>query len=380
MGATCGKKIMAKTAPSPPPESEDASFEWSEEKLLAALNVMPQAVSEASTSQLKTPKLLPQPLRQEIASHFGKWSFDIFMVPAAELPDLAYWALMGHPEISAQPGKIDHMKLWRFICEIASRYHDSRPFHSFRHGVDVLLATSCLLRLMRQNTPQGLDDPVFTAALLIAALVHDTNHPGCMNGFLIAIQHPLATSSTEAVLERHHAEMALTLLERPELDFIASLPPEDRKRFVDHLQKMVLATDVTTTMAAAKEAVSLNSESVALSADQRMVLIMKAADISNPARQLKVYKRWIDGVMAEFFAQGDAERARALPISMNCDREVVRVNQAQINFISFLVAPLFKSLAAFAPSIGPLFEELEANKAHFVALESLEVKPTPSTS
>ena len=69
-----------------------------------------------------------------------------------------------------------------------------------------------------------------------------------------------------------------------------------------------------------------------------MCLIIKAADISNPARPLSVYKQWIGCVMTEFWAQGDAERAAGLSISMNCDRHNASISRCQVGFIDFLVA------------------------------------------
>ena len=96
-----------------------------------------------------------------------------------------------------------------------------------------------------------------------------------------------------------------------------------------------------------------------------MCLIIKAADISNPARPLHVYERWIEGAMTEFFVQGDSEKAKGLPVSMNCDRDTVITSKAQVGFISFLVAPLYRTLAAYAPSMQPLVNQLDSNLKHF---------------
>ena len=63
---------------------------------------------------------------------------------------------------------------------------------------------------------------------------------------------------------------------------------------------------------------------------QALSAMLKASDISNPTRPLAVYAVWVEGIMKEFFAQGDAERNLGLPISMNCDRESVNVNKCQV--------------------------------------------------
>ena len=142
-----------------------------------------------------------------------------------------------------------------------------------------------------QRHALGFDDPVAVGALLVAALVHDTNHPGCMNSYLIATEHPLAAESQAAVLERHHAEMALALLDRPELDFLCKLNPADRKRFVECIWEMVIATDVTTTMPKAKEFTAKVAAGETPTPQEVMTMIIKSADISNPSRSLNVYKR-----------------------------------------------------------------------------------------
>lgn len=282
--------------------------------------------------------------------------------------------------------------MWRYVSEIAIHYH-LRPFHNFRHAVDVVLATSHLMRLVQRDHPSSFTDPLRMAALLISALVHDTDHPGVMNTYMVATKHPLATrlgETPKAVLEQHHAEVALALLDRPELDFLSDLPAERRQTFVDLIKENVLNTDVTTTMGAAKqfserrpsitvvqfEKDARNSQSgdgenggkKGPTPSQIMCLIIKAADISNPARPLSVYERWIDGVMTEFFTQGDAERERGLNISMNCDRTTTKVPNSQVGFITFLVAPLYKALVAYAPSVKPVLDQLERNKTHFADL------------
>ena len=62
-------------------------------------------------------------------------------------------------------------------------------------------------------------------------MVHDTDHPGVMNPFLIATRHPLAVLYNErSVLENHHCATAIALLGRPELDFLSPLPPDKRAR------------------------------------------------------------------------------------------------------------------------------------------------------
>lgn len=63
-------------------------------------------------------------------------------------------------------------------------------------------------------------------------------------------------------------------------------------------------------------------------------------------------------MLEEFFAQGDRERAAGLPVSPMMDRTSTSRALSQINFIEFIVAPLFsqarRSAWCFQVSFGPL--------------------------
>jgi len=225
-----------------------------------------------------------------------------------------------------------------------------------------------------------------------------------MNAFLANIKHPIAAALEQpvAILENHHAAVALALLKRPELDFLDAMDRTDRAIFLKRIKSNVLQTDVSTTLRAAAEWAEKSkdkrgsealpdqssratkrrashtvkdfrksiTQAGAAGVDHSQVhyLIIKAADISNPARHLDVYSKWIEGVMSEFAVQGDYERKLGMTISMNCDRTKDTVPKAQVGFISFLVAPLFDALYGYCADLQPLINQLESNKAHFAAL------------
>ena len=206
-------------------------------------------------------------------------------------------------------------------------------------------------------------------AALVAAMVHDTDHPGVMNGFLVATRHPLAVLyNQQSVLENHHVATAMALAARPELDWISLLPDLEQVELRNLMIELVLATDVTTHIPFMKRfAQDVAAQTV--SPTQAVAAMLKGADVSNPTRPRAVYAVWVEGIMAEFFAQGDAERALGLPISMNCDRETVDANKCQVGFITFIVSPIWKGLAQLLPAAGPqLLSELEANLEHYQAL------------
>lgn len=60
--------------------------------------------------------------------------------------------------------------------------------------------------------------------------------------------------------------------------------------------------------------------------------------------------RWANRVLEEFFLQGDRERSQGLPVSPMMDRNTTLLAISQINFIEFVVAPLFHQVTDSAPS------------------------------
>jgi hypothetical protein len=203
---------------------------------------------------------MPPPLEESDAIRYCEWGFDVHTLEYSQLPKLAFQLLCVQPELfgmglvgSRTSPQFDRPRLWRFVREVAARYHD-RPFHNFRHAMDVLLACISLVRMIQKSQPEVFMDSSRVFSLFIAGLVHDIDHPGCMSNFLIATNHPLAVLyNGRSTLENHHAATAIALLQRPECDFLVTLDPEKRAEFISRIQSNVLATDVTTTIPALKQ-------------------------------------------------------------------------------------------------------------------------------
>ena len=71
---------------------------------------------------------------------------------------------------------------------VESHYHDN-PYHNSTHAADVMQATACFLMSTRLNT---LLDPLDQAMCLLAAIIHDIDHPGRNSAFLCNSNHELA--------------------------------------------------------------------------------------------------------------------------------------------------------------------------------------------
>lgn len=88
-------------------------------------------------------------------------------------------------------------QLYDFIIDLSSIYHGENPYHNFAHAVDVLQCIYfflCQMGLLpyADGTPRAAPSKPYRIlrprdifALLIAAIGHDTAHPGVNNSFLV---------------------------------------------------------------------------------------------------------------------------------------------------------------------------------------------------
>jgi hypothetical protein len=96
--------------------------------------------------------------------------------------------------------------------------------------------------------------------------------------------------------------------------------------------------------------------------------MLKAADVNHAARPLAAHLYWSECISTEFFRQGDAERARGLPVTAVCDRAKAGP-RGQMGFIQFVVRPCFEPLGTmmgddrFVQHCQRNFEHWEAVRA-----------------
>ena len=79
--------------------------------------------------------------------------------------------------------------------------------------------------------------PLEVMSAIFAAAIHDVDHPGLTNQFLINTSSELAIMyNDESVLENHHLAVAFKLLQNPDCDIFVNLTKKQRQT----LRKMVI--------------------------------------------------------------------------------------------------------------------------------------------
>lgn len=208
-------------------------------------------------------------------------------------------------------------------------------------------------------------------ALYVAAAMHDYDHPGRTNAFLVATNAPQAVLYNDrSVLENHHAASAWNLyLSRPEYNFLLNLDHMEFKRFRFLVIEAILATDLKKHFDFLAEfnakANDVNSNGIEWSSENDRLLVcqvcIKLADINGPAKDRDLHLRWTEGIVNEFYEQGDEEATLGLPISPFMDRSSPQLAKLQESFITHIVGPLCNSYDAAGLLPGQWIEAEEGD-------------------
>lgn len=272
-----------------------------------------------------------------------------------------------------------------FMLTLEGHYHSDVAYHNSLHAADVAQSTHILL-----STPAL--DAVFTdleiLAAIFAAAIHDVDHPGVSNQFLINTNSELALMyNDESVLENHHLAVGFKLLQEDNCDIFQNLTKKQRQTLRRMVIDMVLATDMSKhmslladlkTMVETKKVTSSGVLLLDNYTDRMQVLrnMVHCADLSNPTKPLDLYRQWTDRIMDEFFHQGDRERERGMEISPMCDKHTASVERTQVGFIDYIVHPLWETWADLVhPDAQDILDTLEDNRNWYQSM--IPQSPSP---
>ncbi|XP_036700388.1 high affinity cAMP-specific and IBMX-insensitive 3',5'-cyclic phosphodiesterase 8A isoform X4 [Balaenoptera musculus] len=344
------------------------------------------------TSLHDIPSQITQALENE-----ESWDFDIFELEAAtHKRPLIYLGL----KIFARFGVCEVLKCsettlrsWMQIIE--ANYHASNPYHNSTHSADVLHATAYFL--CKERIKQTLD-PLDEVTTLIAATVHDLDHPGRTNSFLCNAGSELAILYNDtAVLERHHAALAFQLTTGDDkCNIFKNMERNDYRTLRQSIIDMVLATEMTKHFEHVNKFVnSINKPLAALEEDgetdknQEAIITMprtpdnrclikrmliKCADVSNPCRPLEQCIEWAARISEEYFSQTDEEKRQDLPVVMPVfDRNTCSIPKSQISFIDYFITDMFAAWDAFV-DLPELMQHLDNNFKYWKGLDEMKLR------
>ncbi|KAM8960252.1 3',5'-cyclic-AMP phosphodiesterase 4D isoform 1-T1 [Pelodytes ibericus] len=283
--------------------------------------------------------------------------------------------------------KIPVDTLVTYLMTLEDHYHADVAYHNNIHAADVAQSTHVLL-----STPAL--EAVFTDLEILAAIfasaIHDVDHPGVSNQFLINTNSELALMYNDSsVLENHHLAVGFKLLQEENCDIFQNLTKKQRQSLRKMVIDIVLATDMSKhmnlladlkTMVETKKVTSSGVLLLDNYSDRIQVLqnMVHCADLSNPTKPLQLYRHWTDRIMEEFFRQGDRERDRGMEISPMCDKHNASVEKSQVGFIDYIVHPLWETWADLVhPDAQDILDTLEDNREWYQSTIPQSPSPAP---
>lgn len=179
------------------------------------------------------------------------------------------------------------------LCEL--NYHRDNAFHNFFHAVDVLQATSVLIKSLDLNE-------VDKFTLLISTLFHDSCHNGNNNNILQRNEAITELIGDTSILENIHFKMLYHLfINLLNVNLINNL---NHRLRCNHLKLNSLDLELSKSLILATDMQSHTSFLKILEGDlthlNLLQIIIKAADISNVTRPLLISSQWAYRISKEF--------------------------------------------------------------------------------
>ncbi|XP_029964299.1 cGMP-inhibited 3',5'-cyclic phosphodiesterase A-like isoform X2 [Salarias fasciatus] len=372
-----------------PPEARESCREYPAEGIvLHPLLPSPEEEPVAVTEEPAVPEL--EPLMTEL----NNWNFPIFSLVEKTHGKTGCILSQVSYKLFEDTGlfetfRIPVQEFMNYFHALENGYRDI-PYHNRIHATDVLHAVWYLTTqsvpglpiLLTENglhnengiTPgsagflvskmnalleegygslAGLIPGLELMALYVAAAMHDYDHPGRTNAFLVATSAPQALLYNDrSVLENHHAAAAWNLfMSRPEYNFLVNLEHVEFKRFRFLVIEAILATDLKKHFDFLAEFnAKVGDEGVSgidwTNENDRLLvcqMCIKLADVNGPLKCKELHLQWTEGIVNEFYEQGDEEASLGLPISPFMDRSAPQLAKLQESFITHIVGPLCSS-------------------------------------
>ncbi|KAM6036918.1 high affinity cAMP-specific and IBMX-insensitive 3',5'-cyclic phosphodiesterase 8B isoform 6-T6 [Theristicus caerulescens] len=353
-----------------------------------------------SHSHLSVPNTINDvpPCIAQLLDNEESWDFNIFELEAVtNKRPLVYLGL----KVFARFGVSEFLNcseatLRAWLQLIEANYHSSNSYHNSTHAADVLHATAFFLG---KEQVKGSLDHLDEVAALIAATIHDVDHPGRTNSFLCNAGSELAVLYNDtAVLESHHTALAFQLTTKDsKCNIFKNIDRNHYRTLRQAIIDMVLATEMTKhfehvnkfvnsiNKPMASEETSSHSEGSNCDCtvniknfpdNQTLIkrMMIKCADVANPCRPLELCIEWAGRISEEYFAQTDEEKRQGLPVVMPVfDRNTCSIPKSQISFIDYFITDMFDAWDAFA-HLPVLMQHLANNYKHWKTLDELKCK------
>lgn len=312
---------------------------------------------------------------QKMLERCEEFEFDIFELEREtngnELIVCSTFLLMKHDLFTNLA--IDLHTYLKFISNIQNGYNKI-AYHNKLHGMDVgRLAYYYAITWDLYEKSKFEDVDLF--ALIVGGAVHDFDHLGWNNAFLIETQHNWAITYNDiSVCENHHIAAVFEIVKKnKEWNIFENMSLEEFKSLRKKLTKSVIATDMALHFDYVNKFKDfLADENVDVTKEDNKVFLLwmtlHVSDLTNPSKRWVESHKWTWLVYEEFFVQGDKEKELGLPIGMLNDRATINLAKSQMGFIDFIVHPSFEVFVQYLPKVRKNIDQIKSNRDEWVTM------------
>ena len=282
-------------------------------------------------------------------------------------------------------------KLESFLISLENQYIISTLYHNSLHGADIT-QTICLFFNYSNAEEIGHTMALDLLSIIIAALGHDTGHPGLTNNFQVnALTDMAITYNDNSCLENFHLAKLFKTLRKDETNIFEKLAAKDFKIIRKKMISEILATDmanhgkiISNIRAKIPEYLlkdnnpdnsknldsnikfelitDINNEETTYEEKQALLdYFIHAADLGHNTKKFNISLKWVELLSNEFWLQGDKEKNMNLNVSFLCDRDNTDVPKGQVGFIGGFILPTYQYLVIMFPSLNFTIENSKNN-------------------
>ncbi|XP_038079334.1 cAMP and cAMP-inhibited cGMP 3',5'-cyclic phosphodiesterase 10A-like [Patiria miniata] len=251
--------------------------------------------------------------------------------------------------------------LARFLLTVKKNYRPN-PFHNFAHAFNV---AHCMYALLMHSP--GVFADFECQAMFIATICHDLDHRGTTNALIQKSDSPLADLYASSILENHHYQTTMNILQHSGLNVFARLPVNTYKQVIGLIQHCILSTDLMLYFGNRQEVAKLllsQGLDITNTAQRPKIqaLMMTACDLCATAKLWPNQREAVDCLYQEFYAQGDEEKKRGeQPMEMMDRDQHHTLPKQQIGFLTNVALPCFSTLSEIIPPAKFLLEGCKDN-------------------
>uniref|UniRef100_A0A8C0FZL2 Phosphodiesterase n=1 Tax=Bubo bubo TaxID=30461 RepID=A0A8C0FZL2_BUBBB len=264
--------------------------------------------------------------------------------------------------------QMKHEVLCRWILSVKKNYRKNVAYHNWRHAFNT---AQCMFAALKSGKIQSKLTDLETLALLIATLSHDLDHRGVNNSYIQRSEHPLAQLYCHSIMEHHHFDQCLMILNSPGNQILSSLSIEEYKATLKMIKQAILATDLFGCIVIKQ----FNLEDPTQK-ELFLAMLMTACDLSAITKPWPVQQRIAELVATEFFDQGDKERKELNiePTDLMNREKKNKIPSMQVGFIDAVCLQLYEALTHVSEACYPLLDGCRKNRQKWQSLAEQQEK------